>query len=68
MNDSEFIAANAEKDPLVGARDEPGTLTIPRWPVRRIVQGLPRFVVTRGGDYCFMPGLRALAWLGALDT
>jgi hypothetical protein len=42
--------------------------TIPRRPVRRRLHGLPRFVVTRGGEYFFMPGLRALAWLGALDT
>ena len=30
--------------------------------------GLPRFVVTRGGEYCFMPGLRALRWLADLRT
>ena len=29
-------------------------------------EGLPRFVVTRGGEYCFMPGLRALRWLAEL--
>lgn len=68
MNDGEFIGAKEEKDPLVGSRDEPGGFTIPRWPVRRKLQGLPRFVVTRGGEYCFMPGLRALAWLGELDS
>ena len=32
------------------------------------IQGLPRFVVTRGGEYCFLPGLRALRWLGDLKT
>jgi len=37
--------------------------TIPRRPVRKRLQGLPRFVVTRGGEYCFMPGLRILRWL-----
>ena len=30
--------------------------------------GLPDFVVNRGGEYCFMPGLRALRWLADLDT
>jgi Dyp-type peroxidase family len=68
INDGEFIGAAAEKDPITGAGNGAGELTIPRWPVRRRLQGLPRFVVTRGGQYCFMPGLRALAWLGALDT
>ena len=29
---------------------------------------LPPFVVTRGGEYCFAPGLRALRWLADLDT
>jgi len=28
---------------------------------------LPRFVSVRGGEYCFMPGLRALRWLARLD-
>jgi Dyp-type peroxidase family len=68
MDDGEFIGAPAEKDPIVGAREQPGEFTIPRWPVRRRLQGLPRFVVTRGGEYGFMPGLRALERLGDLDT
>jgi hypothetical protein len=25
-------------------------------------------VITRGGEYCFAPGLRALRWLAELDT
>ena len=29
---------------------------------------LPQFVVTRGGEYGFMPGLRALRWLANPDT
>jgi hypothetical protein len=37
-------------------------------PIRRRLSGLPRFVVTRGGEYCFLPGLRALKWLGELPT
>ena len=31
-------------------------------------QDVPPFVVTRGGEYCFAPGLRALRWLAELDT
>jgi hypothetical protein len=30
-------------------------------------QGLPQFVVTRGGEYGFLPGLRAMKWLGDLE-
>jgi hypothetical protein len=32
------------------------------------MQGIPNFVVNRGGEYCFMPGLRAMRWLADLDT
>jgi len=68
LNDGIFIGAPAEKDPFVGASDGSGMFTIPQRPIRRRMQNLPRFVVTRGGEYCFAPGLRALRWLGALET
>jgi hypothetical protein len=42
--------------------------TIPRRPIRRRLESLPPFVVTRGGEYCFAPGLRALRWLAELET
>jgi hypothetical protein len=32
------------------------------------MQGLPAFVVNRGGEYCFMPSLSALRWIAELDT
>jgi hypothetical protein len=32
------------------------------------MQSLPRFVVTRGGEYGLMPSLSALKWLADLDT
>ena len=60
LNDGIFIGAPAEKDPLVGQTDGTGTFTIPRQPIRRRLQDLPPFVITRGGEYCFAPGLRAL--------
>jgi len=41
--------------------------TIPERPVRRRLHGLPQFVTVRGGEYCFMPGLRALKWLASPD-
>ena len=49
--------------PSSGRTARATALPIPRRPVRRRLQGLPRFVVTRGGEYGFMPGLRALRWL-----
>ena len=68
IEDSTFIGAGDLKDPIIGDSDRDNELTIPRRPVRRHLQGLPRFVVTRGGEYCFMPGLNALRWLADLDT
>ena len=65
INNSTFFGGKEERDPVVGATDD-GTFPIPRRPVRRQLKALPRFVITRGGEYCFMPGLRALRWLGAL--
>jgi Dyp-type peroxidase family len=66
-NDGKFIGAPAEKDPLVSTSDG-REFTIPKQPIRLHLKGLPAFVVNRGGEYCFMPGLRALRWLADLDT
>ncbi len=68
LNDGIFIGAPLEKDPLVGPNDESGGFTIPQRPIRRRLQHLPPFVVTRGGEYFFAPGLKALRWLAELDT
>jgi Dyp-type peroxidase family len=69
INDGVFFGANDAKDPIAGANDgATSSFTIPRRPVRRRLQGLQRFVVTRGGEYCFMPGLRALRWLADIHT
>jgi Dyp-type peroxidase family len=68
LNDGIFIGAPAEKDPLVGPNDGSGAFTIPRTPIRRRLHEMPPFVVTRGGEYCFAPGLRALRWLAELDA
>ncbi len=68
LNDGIFIGAPLESDPLVGPHDESSGFTIPQRPIRRRLQNLPPFVVTRGGEYCFAPGLRALRWLAELDT
>ncbi|PJN38611.1 peroxidase [Streptomyces sp. CB02959] len=67
-NDGDFVGLGTEKDPVIGDNDGTGTFTIPRRPVRRRLQQLPRFALTRGGEYLFMPGIRALNWLAELDT
>src|ERR671916_628395 len=68
LNDGIFIGAPSEKDPLVGSNDETGGFTLPPPPPPRPPPTPPPLVVTRGGEYCFAPGLRALRWLADLDT
>ena len=68
INDGAFMGSPDEVDPLVGPNDGTRRLTIPQEPIRRRLPALPRFVVNRGGEYCFMPGLRALRWIAELKT
>lgn len=66
INDGIFFGGGTDKDPIVGSNGI--NFTLPRKPIRRRCVGIPQFVVTRGGEYCFMPGLRALRWLAELET
>ena len=68
VNDSLFFGVPGEPDPVCGPNQGNGVFTIPRRPVRRRMQGLGRFVITRGGEYCFMPSLSALRWLADLKS
>jgi len=63
VNQGIFIGAPDEKDPITGPNDGTGRFTIPKQPIRQRLHGLPRFVTNRGGEYFFLPGLRALRWL-----
>jgi Dyp-type peroxidase family len=63
VNQGTFIGAPSEKDPMCGPNDGTGVFTIPKQPIRQRLGGLPQFVTNRGGEYFFMPGLRALRWL-----
>ena len=66
MNDSAFFGGTSGKDPVSGSSDGTGAFEIPRRPIRMCLQDLPRFVITRGGEYCFLPSLSALRWLAEL--
>jgi Dyp-type peroxidase family len=65
LNNSKFGGRYDERDPLVthGA----GKLTLPRQPLRRCVEGIERFVTMQGGGYFFLPGLKALEFLGGAE-
>lgn len=67
INDGVFFGAGEDKDPIVGSSATGINFTLPRKPVRRRCTAIPQFVVTRGGEYCFMPGLRALRWLSEFE-
>jgi Dyp-type peroxidase family len=69
VNDGTFANLGEARDPVVGAQESgDGTMVIPQAPIRRKLVGLPSFVVTRGGEYAFMPSLSALRWLADLTT
>jgi Dyp-type peroxidase family len=70
LNNCKFAGLSAERDPLVGkeafdADDQPvpRIFTVQARPVRRRHDGLPKLVQVRGGEYFFLPGLRALNYL-----
>lgn len=65
VNGGDFLGLGDVKDPITGANDD-GSFSIPQRPIPKRLHGLARFVVTRGGEYAFMPGLRALRWLADL--
>jgi hypothetical protein len=66
---TKFNGLAGESDPLLGNRTPIGDgnptdrFTIPRaGKVRRCIEGLPQFIRVRGGEYYFLPGIRALRY------
>ncbi|MGK4580344.1 Dyp-type peroxidase [Kitasatospora sp. HPMI-4] len=68
LNDGNFAGLDQEKDLLTGDNDGTGIFTIPQRPVRRRLHGVERFVITRGGEYFFLPSIGALRWLAHPDA
>ncbi|MCK8469057.1 peroxidase [Microbacterium sp. KSW4-16] len=64
INKGEFVGLGDERDPIIGVQEPQLTFTIPKTPVRTRVHGMDTFNELKGGEYFFMPGLAALAWLG----
>jgi hypothetical protein len=65
INSGNFLGLGAEEDPIAGVHAGTGMSTIPMKPIRRRLQGMERFTVTRGGEYGFLPSLSALRWLAS---
>lgn len=63
VNDGDFISARHDKDPIVGNHAEDSEFTFPARPARRRLAGLSSFVVIKGGEHVFLPGIGGLRWL-----
>jgi len=68
VHDGDFVSQGSRSDPIVGRRDRADDYIYPARPLRKHLLRLPDFTVTRGGEHVFLPGLRGLAWLAALET
>lgn len=67
VNNPKFGGLYQERDPLIGDNDGSASeFTIPGRPARQRLEGLPRFVDVRGGEYFFLPSIRALRFLSNL--
>jgi Dyp-type peroxidase family len=64
-----FAGLSRDPDPLIAARRtypfEASSFVVPGCPAR-FIDGIPRFVETRGGGYFFLPSRSALRYLAAL--
>ncbi|HET9255882.1 MAG TPA: hypothetical protein VFO16_11860, partial [Pseudonocardiaceae bacterium] len=65
VNDGTFTAGlGRDQDPLVGAHpDGAGRFVIPRPEGPVVLNNFSRFITTRGGAYCFLPGITAIRYL-----
>ena len=66
-NDKDFHKLGNERDPIIGNQDGTLEFKIPKRPIRKTITGLPAFTTVRGGAYFFLPGIKALRYLAALD-
>ncbi len=77
LNNRKFGGLRDDRDPILGDNLDPEepeaapsayAATIPALPARQRLKGLPRFVHVRGGGYFFLPGIRALRFLGSRQS
>jgi Dyp-type peroxidase family len=71
LNSPKFSGLTSESDPLLGNRvPTPGCPVTSDFTLqssgglRRRISGMPQFIKVRGGAYFFLPGIRALRYLG----
>jgi deferrochelatase/peroxidase EfeB len=70
VNDDRATAGiRGTRDPILGAQpDGGGRFLLPTDSGTRVIDGVPRFIHTRGSVYCFMPGIGGLRYLGTLSA
>jgi Dyp-type peroxidase family len=77
LNSMKFDGLYADPDPIAAPHPDPatakhdeeiGTFTVQQCPVRHRLSNVPQFVTMIGGAYLFMPGLKALAYIGGPDN
>lgn len=69
INNPKFTELYEDPDPMVGYPEIMGegattTFTQQAYPLRKKIEGVTRFVWPKGGGYFFMPGIKALKYLG----
>ncbi|WP_395312013.1 peroxidase [Mycobacterium sp. AMU20-3851] len=67
INDKTFHELGNEHDPICGQQDGSLDFTVPRRPIRKVHKGIPAFTTLTGGAYFFLPGIKALRYLAALE-
>ena len=66
VNNPKFNGLYDEPDPLIANHAAIGaTFSVPGDPVRTRYRDVPNFVTVRGGAYFYLPGIRALRYLGS---
>jgi Dyp-type peroxidase family len=64
LYDGDSFGLGGDRDFLLGAEDPEGKMTLPGHPPR-FLSPQQQFVRTRGGEYLFVPGMKALSALAA---
>ena len=65
VNRATFHGLHNSHDPVVG-NGQAADFYVQQQPISKRYRGIPRFVQTIGGDYFFMPGIRAVKFLANL--
>ena len=63
VNDGNFVSRRARSDQIVGQGDAANDCIFLSKSIRRHLKSLPDFMMIRGGEHVFLPGIGGLRWL-----